>query len=300
MRSVAAVFVCVIVLLTPNTARAHGDDRLVDETLELGPGETVSFDGEVHYHRLVGRFVADGPVEVRLIQADSGATAVDLESGADLMVNRLVLCCDGRAWTPHRLVLVNPGDETVTVEARATLVHDDLAVMVYRAEPGTTESVAVMGALWVWVLVRVWRRRSSTSPAHAIRTVGVVLGSVLTLGLYGAVRYGVGSAPGLLAGLADVPVLPINSLVSRASLLMGMAMVGWAVAGARWARAGREMDAAAWLGLGIVLVGAVVMTATSVSTTYQTAGMPLIMALTAAIPVLVFGVVELWGRHVGG
>ncbi|HEY5684194.1 MAG TPA: hypothetical protein VIY70_02375 [Acidimicrobiia bacterium] len=298
MRLVVAVTACAVVLLTSHTALAHGDDRLVSDTLMLGPGETVAFEGDIHYHRLVGRFVADAPVEVRLIQTDTGSTAIDLDPGSDLAVNQLVRCCDGRAWSPHQLVIENTGAGPVTVEAKATLVHDDLAVMVYRAESGTAESVVVMGALWVWALARIRRRKSSTPPARAIRTVGVVLGSVLTLGLYGAVRYRAGSAPGLLAGLADVPVLPFNPIVSRASLLMGLAMIGWAVAGARWAKAGGVMPRRAWVALGVLVVGAVVVTAAAVGTTYQVLGMPLAMALTAAIPVLVFMAVELKRRHV--
>lgn len=299
MRPIAALAACLVLLLTPSAAQAHGDDRLVNETFDLAPGEAVTFDGELHYHRLVGRFVADGPIEVRLVQTDTGATVVDLEPGSDLTVNQLVRCCDGRAWTPHQLVIENTGDEPVTVEAKATLVHDDLAVMVYRAEAGTAESVVVMGALWVWALARIRRRRSSTSPARATRTVGVVLGSVLALGVYGAIRYGVGSAPGFLAGLADVSVLPFNPIVSRASLLMGVMMIGWAVAGARWAKAGQVMDRTAWVAVGAVVVGAVVVAAVAIGTTYRATGMPLAMALTATLPVLAFMAIELRGRHAG-
>jgi hypothetical protein len=297
MRLLVAVAACAVVLLTPSAALAHGDDRLVNDTLALGPGESVAFEGGLHYHRLVGRFVADAPVEVRLVQKDAGATAVALGPGSDLTVNQLVRCCDGRAWTSHHLVIENPGATPVIVSARAALVHDDLAVMVYRAESGTTESVVVMGALWGWTLMRIRRRRQSTSTARATRTVGVVLGSVWALGLYGAIRYGVGSAPALLAGLADVPVLPFNPFVSRASLLMGTAMIGWAVAGARWAKAARVMDRKAWLALGSLVVGAAIVTAVAVGTTYRAIGMPFAMALTAVIPMLIFMAVELQGRH---
>lgn len=297
MRLVVVVIACAVAVVAPRPALAHGDDRLVNETLELAPGDTATFEGEVHYHRLVGRFVADGPIAVRFVESETGSTIVDLEPGADLSVNRLVRCCDGRAWTPHHLVIENAGALTVTVDARATLVHDDLAVMVYRAESGTAESVVVMGALWVWALARIRRRRSSTSAMRAIATVAALFGSVLVLALVGAIRYGAGSAPGLLAGLADVPVLPVNPIVSRASLLVGMAMVGWAVAGARWAKAGQAMDRRPWIAVGALVVAAVVVAGVAVGTTYRTTGMPLAMALTATVPLVGFAWLELAGGH---
>jgi hypothetical protein len=295
----AVVLMCAVVLAAPRPALAHGDGRLVAETLQLRPGGSVEFGAELHYHRLVGRFSADGPIVVTLVERDTGSVAVELGPDSDLTVNRLVRCCDGRAWTPYVLVIGNRGDTAVTVAARATLVHDDLAVMVYRAESGTVESVVVMGGLWTWVLWRIRRRRLATTASRAAATLGVLLGSVLGLASYGALRYGAGSAPALLAGLADVPVLPFNPLVSRASLLVGAAMIGWAVAGARWAKARTAMSRWGWMALGAVVVGAVVISAGAIATAYEVTGMPLAMALTATVPVLVFMAIELRGRHAG-
>lgn len=297
MRFLVAVLVGVVVALSPAPAQAHGDDRLVDETVVLAPGETIGFDGELHYHRLIGSFVADAPIAVRLVRGDTNSSVIDLGPGTDLTINRLVRCCDGRAWTPHRLEIENRGDLPATVRARATLVHDDLAVMVYRAEAGTAESVVVMGGLWLWALAGSRRRPAPRSTRRTVVTVGVTFGVILALGLYGAFRYGVGSAPALLAGIADVPVLPFNPLVSRASLLMGLAMIGWAVATHRWARSGRALAPTRWTVLGIVVVGAVAVTAWAVGTTYGTIAMPLAMAATAAVPVIGVMVLELRDRH---
>lgn len=279
-----------VVLLLPQPAFAHGDARLMDEVVLLGPGQSVDFESGLHYHRLVGEFAADGEVAVRLVGVDGTPRVV--VTGVDIAVNELVRCCDEQVWTPHRLVIENLGDRPVTVDGRAMLVHDDLAVMVDRAESGTAESVVVMGGIWAYVLFRIRRKGALVKTVRPGLTLFIVVAAVLGVGVYGAVRYQSASAPGVVAGLADVPILPVNPLVSRASLLMGVAMIGWAVAGAGWARAARVTRRPVWAALGAGLVGSVIVTAIAIGTSYGAWGMPLAMALAAVVPMLVFGVME--------
>lgn len=277
--------VFAIVSLFPRPASAHGDVRLVDETLQLAAGGAVEFDGDLHYHRVVGHLDADQPITVELIDPARSATVMSFGPAHSISINRLVQCCDV-AWASHRLVIHNDGTETATVEARVTLIHDDLAVMVYRAESGTAESVVVMGGIWWWAVRRVRRGQRSTSAARATATAAMIVAAVLAVAAWGASRYGGGGAPALVAGLADVPVLPINPLVGRASLLMGLMMIGWAIAGVSWIRARHGMQTRSWIALGASLVGGILTTAVLVGSEYGAVGMPLAMAVVFATPVL--------------
>jgi hypothetical protein len=278
--------VVTFVSLFPRPASAHGDVRLVDETFPLPAGGTVEFDGGLHYHRVVGRLDADQPITVELIDTARIVTVMSFGPAHSISINRLVQCCEV-AWASHRLVIRNHGTESATVDARVTFVHDDLAVMVYRAESGTAESVAVMGGIWWWVVRRVRRGQRSTSAARAATTAATVLAFVLAVAAWGAFRYGGGGAPALVAGAADVPMLPINPLASRASLLMGVMMIGWAVAGVSWIRARHGMPTSSWIALGAVLVGGIVATAAFVTSEYEALGMPLAMAVVFTIPLVV-------------
>lgn len=276
----------VLSVLAPLPSLAHGDVRLVDDSFVVTPGTEAVFEGSLHYHRLVGRVVADRPVSLQLVDADTGAVVVSAGPDRVVTVNRLVECCDGTAWAPHRLVIANAGSEPARVEATVTLVHDDVAVMVYRAESGTAESVVILGGIWWWAVRRLRRREVPGSRARAIAMTTGLMGAVAAVVAVGAARYGGLGPEALVAGLADVPVLPINSVVARASLLLGVTMIGWALAGGSWVRARSAMTDAGWIGLGIVLVGAVVVTAVSIGMTYRAAGMPLAMAAVAIVPLL--------------
>jgi hypothetical protein len=184
-------------------------------------------------------------------------------------------------------VIENVGNDPVTVDALARLVHDDLAVMVYGAESGTRESIVVMGAIWVAVLWRGTRRRRATLPMRWPLLASVALAAgVGVLGLYGAVRYSIGGAPALVGALGDVPVLPVNPIVSRASLVMLIAMVGWGLAGYWWARARPLASTPLWVALGLALAGMVVVTAVSIASAYDTVAVPLSMTLAATVPIL--------------
>jgi hypothetical protein len=287
--------VILTLVATPSPARAHGDSRLAADRFTLAPGETVSFTGQLHYHRLVGRVSADGPVTVRLVNVMSGEVAVEAGPARTVAFNDLIRCCDTSVWAAHELVIENVSRSPVAVDARITLVHDDLAVMVDGAESGTRTGIVWLGALWVWVLVRAVRRRQTV--AHDDRSARMVLlrtasalavlaTTVLMIAVYGAGRYGQAGAPALVAGLADLPVLPMNPIVSRASLLMGLGMVAWAWVGGRWARVGPEGGHVAWVVLGASLVGAVGATAVAVGVAYGDVVYPAVFGLVASGPIL--------------
>lgn len=284
--------VLVIVLVLPMPALAHGDQRIVDGVWTIAPEEMASFEGEVHYHRIVGRFDATGPIVVSMIE--SGGDDAQIVAGPErqITLNELIACCDGAAWTSHTLVIENPGPEPVTVSARASLVHDDIAVSVFRAESGVVESMLTFGAVWAFALRRRRQKGIETKRRRATATLLTVASAVLALAVYGTLRYGSGSVPGLLAGLADVPILPMNPLASRASVLLLLTMVGWAIAGARWAAARHDMTRAEWLAHAAALIAMVVLSAMLVTTTYGTSGLPLMTSVLAVGPLAVLVILD--------
>jgi hypothetical protein len=294
---VAAVFGAV--MGHGGVALAHGDARLVDEMIVIEPGGTATFVGEVHYHRLIGRFEADGPIVVELSRG-LGSEAVVLEGPADsIAVNVLVPCCHNRAWTPHVLIIENPGRSAVSVDARATLVHDDLSVMVYGAESGTEAAVVWMGGLWALVLWRVRRRSASMPPVRSVRAFVVLAACTIGLAAYGASRYGSGSVGGLLGGLADVPIVPFNPIVSRASALLLIGMIGWSVVGARWVRSAGMLSLGRWMGMGCLVLGAVLVAGTLIALGYSAVAMPIAMGLVAIVPLALVALGELSARRSG-
>lgn len=285
MRRLVMAGVAVVVLsMIATPALAHGDQRLVAGEVALDAGETVAFPGELHYHRLVGRFAATGPISVRLVDEATGAAVIESPPGSVIALNELIRCCDGIAWAPHRLEIENRADRPVVVDAGVTLVHDDLAVSVFRAEAGVVEGMSVLAAIWVYGLVRT-RRRAASTPRAALATLVVVSVSVLLVAAIGTVRYGSGSVPGLLAGAADIPLFPVNPVASRASVLVFMAMVGWAVAGARWVAARDRMSRIAWSALGLAVAGPAIVAAALVMIEYRTVEMPAFLAALAVLPI---------------
>jgi hypothetical protein len=288
VRLAVVILACIVLLaLTPTIASAHGDARLVDGTITLLPGTSASFDGELHYHRLVGEVAADGPVRVRLVGARSGTDVLTVGPGTGLVFNELVRCCD-EAWAPHTLEIENAGTQPVSVTARVSLVHDDLAVMVDGAESGTRASIVLLALGWWGLVWRAFRRRVPDVPLRRPAVGLAVLSAfVLGLGTYAALRYGVGGAPSVVAGNADVPVLPMNPIVSRASLLMGMSMLGWAVVGLWWVRARLAAARGAWLALGVALAGSAAVVAIAIFAAY---GGPVVQSawlVAAATPIVV-------------
>lgn len=285
-------------LIASTPALAHGDQRLIVGEITLEAGETLALPGELHYHRLVGRFVSTGPISVRLVDETTGAVVIESAPGSDLALNQLVRCCDGTAWAAHRLELDNRTDRTVVVDARATLVHDDLAVSVFRAEAGVIEGMSALAAVWVYGLVRTRRRAASTSWA-AVATLAFVSVTVGLVAVIGSVRYGAGSVAGLLAGAVDIPLLPVNDIASRASVVAFLAMAGWGVAAARWVGARRRMTRVAWATLGLAVTGAVAVVAALVMIEYQTFAMPAFFAALATLPLCIAFISE-WHRPIEG
>jgi hypothetical protein len=269
----------------PPTA-AHGDARLIDGRMVLAPGESVSFEGSVHYHRLVGRIAADGPVRVRLVEFVTRAVVFETSPAERLAFNRLIRCCRDDVWSPYTLVIDNPGDRPITLRARVVLVHDDLAVMVDGAESGTTEGSVLIAAVWIGILWWGGRRRR---PIMALRRPITVLACLVAgiggLALYGWARYGVGGVPGLVAGLSHVPALPWNPVVSRASLLLGVALVAWILTGAMWSRAA-PVPPGPWLALGGLLATGIATVAVLIVSEYGLSPMPVGMAVGMIIPLL--------------
>jgi hypothetical protein len=208
-------------------AAAHGDGLLVRGSLTLAPGEVAAYHGSVHYHRLVARVVADGPVRVRLHDFVTGEVALEVGPTLRLAVNELIACCDDATWTPYTLEIENVGDRPVALRARAVLVHDDLAVMVHGAESGTREGAVFITAAWI---VLLWWGRRRPGRASALRRAGrasaVLAAGAVIAGAYGWLAYGRSGAAGLVAGLSHVPVLPWNPLVSRVSLFLGVPSSG--------------------------------------------------------------------------
>lgn len=91
---VPLLFATLLTLLGGLPAAAHGDSRLVTGEVTLTPGESVSFDAELHYHRLVGRIGADGPLTVRLTDQITGGTVFEASPASSLRFNQLIHCCD--------------------------------------------------------------------------------------------------------------------------------------------------------------------------------------------------------------
>ncbi len=257
----------LVVVVSP-AAWAHGDSRLVDEVIELAPGASAGFEGELHYHRVVGQVTSDGPVRVRLVAARSGQEVLTAGPGAQLAFNDLVRCCD-EPWAPHRLVIDNVTDRPVTVTARVSLVHDDLAVMVDGAESGTRTSIVLIGLSWWGLVWHAARRRRADVPLRR-PAIGLAVLSVFVLGLgtSAAVRYGVGGPAAVVAGNAALPIIPMNPTVSRASLLMGLSMIGWAVVGIWWVQARGPAARPPWVALGVALAGAAGVVAVAILATY--------------------------------
>jgi hypothetical protein len=269
----------------PSAAAAHGDGLLVRGSLTLAPGEVAAYHGSVHYHRLVARVVADGPVRIRLHDFVTGEVVLEVGPTLRLAVNELIACCDDATWTPYTLEIENVGDRPVALRARAVLVHDDLAVMVHGAESGTREGAVFITAAWI-VLLWWGRRRPGRafSPRRAGLTSAVLAAGAVMAGAYGWLAYGRSGAAGLVAGLSHVPVLPWNPLVSRVSLCLGVAIVGWLLAGALWARSRPAPGSPAWTGVGVGLGAGVLGLAGAVVVEYGVLSLPLGMAVGMVMP----------------
>ena len=275
-RHTILVTILIALAVGTGTGSAHEDLRIVDETIELGPGEVARFPTAIHYHRIVGRYaVLDGTSDVSLslasvpTGADAGPLAIaspgaserpaDERSGGFEVVlagtlassgtlNELIRCCDQSVWTEAQLVVRNDGDHAATIDLRAWAMHDDFAVIVDRAEPGAvTAPLALFLALGVAAVVVAWREGRRAEPAASTGhtppslrwSTGLFLGALTiaaALGLAGTLRYGAGPVDGTIAILADLPV-PGGPFGARGATVMGLLMLAWMSAIGFWIRA---------------------------------------------------------------
>lgn len=284
IRTVLQVAVVVAVAMSGATpASAHGDVILVDRALEVAPRSTVSFDGELHYHRVVGVVRSGVDITVRLVRTTDGAVAFESGPGHEIRLNTLIRCCDERAWTRYTLTIRNDTEKPATGHADVRLVHDDLAVMAYQAEEGTRESVVIIGGIWLALLFA--SRRSRRPLGRAPLALGALSAVVIALAAYGAARYGGGVGPGaLVAALSDVPVLPTNPIVSRAALLLLLFGIAWSWIIARWAGSHSGAPHAV---IGSALAATVAAVALAMVLAYGETGMPLALTVAALLPVTV-------------
>jgi hypothetical protein len=286
--AIVGLVVTLMFAVTSSLVLAHGDVGLVNERLTLEPGEVREFKGDLHYHRLVGRVSADGPVAVRLVDVRSEEVAASYGPDASFSFNELIRCCDDAVWAPHVLILENPGNTSTSVDIITRLVHDDLAVMVYGAESFTRESVIVFGIIWAATVWRVTRGRKP--PLRLGRALGVTAGLISLVGGLSALgfwRYGEGGPQALLAGLSDVSIIPFNPAVSGVSILIAIAMFLWGLAAVWWIRARPLSGRTQWTALGLVLVALVVISGVLVARTYGGNGIPVATSLVAIVPVLI-------------
>jgi hypothetical protein len=283
----AAAAVFLLVILLPYSARAHGDIRLAKRSLTLEPGQAQSFQGDLHYHRLVGTVRADNPVRVLFVNDRTGETVLESGPSRSIQMNHLIRCCDDLGWAPFTLLIVNEGLAPVEVDLRARLVHDDFAVYADGAEAGAHESIPVLGMIWALVLWRVCRRsKPLPGPARAAGLTAALVIVALGICLYGSARYSAGVVPAFLAGLSDIPLIPANPIVSGTSVLLALFGIAWAWAVVWWVRARHTAEAGPWLGLGAAFVAMIVATGIFMEQAYGNWWVPLAAGIAAMLPVL--------------
>jgi len=316
VRTSVGAAVAVALVLASSTAVAHPDERVVDATLRLEPGETASFPMSVHFHRLVATYRVHEPdasgLTLLVVPGAAATVGVDDRSGASADVaielagvgslHHLIDCCLGIDYAEYRLLVRNDGDAPALLGLRAWIVHDEFAVVVQRAEPGALEvPLALFLALGVTATMVSARGRRDVVAAVAddgVRSPGALpLGwsagvfawaCVLAAGLAvaGVVRYGTGPVDGLIAIMADVPV-PGGPFGSRAATVMGVMMLAWVASIALWIRA-VHVGAHVWsrwtarVGLGLAAVSLGV--GVAMAWTYGSWPVPIGLALVLAVP----------------
>jgi hypothetical protein len=286
--AVLVPLVIVLLLVTASSASAHGDSTFVSERVTIAAGESAEFQADLHYHRLIGRIEATGPVQVRLINVRTNEVAHQYGPGASLSFNTLVECCDDQVWAPYTLIIDNRSGESVSVEAMVRLAHDDLAVMVYGAESGTRGSIPVFAVIWGAVLWRVSRgRKPPISIRRSLALTGSLVSLVAALLVLGTVRYVTGGPPALLAGLSDISLMPDNPVVSGTSLALAVLLFTWGAAGVWWFRARPVTRRLPWAAHGLLLIALVAAAAIAIALTYDVIWYPMATALIAIVPVMV-------------
>ena len=313
VRAVIAMVVTVVVL---GDALAHPDERVIDATLTLAPGEVVTVPVSLHFHRLVTTYrvhegMAPG-ITLRLV-ADPGAPegrkahtgaapAVEAALLGEGVFHELVPCCLGAAYSDYRLDVSNDGAAPLTLDLRVWLVHDDFAVVAWRAEAGALEvPFALFLLLGVASTVTSTRGARRWRPGAVAPAVGPRGGVLLawSVGLFvwacavavglaavGTARYGGGPVDAMIAVLADVHV-PGGAFGSRAALVMGVLLLAWVGSIATWTGAVRRgaharFAATTHIARAIALVSLI--GGAAMAWTYASWSTPLGLALVIAVP----------------
>ncbi len=316
VRTSASTAVAVALVLAASTAVAHPDERVVEATLRLEPGETASFPMSVHFHRLVATYrvhepdasgvtllVVPGVVAAAAGDDQSGASAdVAIELGGVGRLHHLIECCLAIDYADYRLLVRNDGDAPALIDLRAWIVHYEFAVVVQRAEPGALEVPLAM-FLALGVTATMVSARSRRRVVEVVGDAGARSPGALPLGwsaglfvwacalagglaVAGAVRYGTGPVDGLIAIMADVPV-PGGPFGSRAATVMGVMMLAWVASIALWIRA-VHVGAYAWsrwtARVGLALAAVSLAAGVAMAWTYGSWPVPIGLALVLAAP----------------
>ncbi len=270
-RAAAALFV---LLVAPLPGDAHENRRVHEGRILLAAGERIAFPADLHYHRLVGTVrvvpgsgaAGDTGVLLRVVRAGSADTLTLAGPAHDLRVSRLVPCCLGVDWSPHLVIVENPGGGAVEVRLRLVLLHDGFAVIGANSEPGA--AISALGwfggfaALFGFLLLRGPVASGSRGGALAwyLRSQGALWLAASALAGWGMLRYGGGPAGGIIAVGADLPWIP-NAILTTQDLIFLLLMLLWLLSVALWtgaARRGRSREAPERLRVGLagVVLGA--------------------------------------------
>lgn len=236
------IVVAVAALCVP-TAAAHGDAPSIRDTVILEPGQSATWERELHWHRMLGSIEADGPVRL-IVTGPDGADLV-ADDSARVFIDHLVACCRDATWTPHSIRVTNLGAGAVEARVEIALLHDNIAVLADDAEPGGWWQTLVL--VLAVVAVPAWRARAAGAPegsasdwirrsriAHA--TAWMAAGLLAAIGM---VRFGSGPIVGSLAATAWTPT-SVAGFFNTHTFVMLALMATWATSIAFWAGARRR------------------------------------------------------------
>lgn len=243
MRTIAAVLALLVVILVTPSVTAHGDTEAMQATVELGPGETVVWQRQVHWHRLMGTVDASGPVTVSIEGPDRDEAAI--ASGSSLRLDHLVACCRDTTWAIHIVHLTNPGDASVDADVDLALLHDNFAVIADDAEVGAWwQTLAIVGFM---VGIPAWRARQPVTKSvrdWPLWGRGFHVGAwalALLVAAVGMARFRTGPLVGTVGATAWAPG-DLGGFFNTHSLVMLALMAGWGTAYALWAGARRPFS----------------------------------------------------------